>query len=56
MFIVLVGFAIRGWLPTLLLASPPMRRGQPYMYPMCNTAVDGAKVAAIDSINLYKTV
>jgi hypothetical protein len=36
MCIVLVGrgFALRKWLATLLLASRPMCRGQPYMYPV----------------------
>jgi hypothetical protein len=34
--IVLVGrgFALRKWLATLLLASRPMWRGHPYMYPV----------------------
>jgi hypothetical protein len=36
MFIVLMGrgFALRKWLATLLLASRPVWRGQPYMYPV----------------------
>jgi hypothetical protein len=40
MCIVLVGrgFALRKWLATLLLASRPVWRGQPYMYPVMRSS------------------
>jgi hypothetical protein len=52
------GFDLRKWLSALLLASRPMWRGQPYMYPVMrsSTARDGALVAPIDSVILVTTL